>query len=217
MKDRTSFRQRGGFTLIELLIVIAIIAILAAILFPVFLQAREKARQTRCLNNLKQVAIAVMAYCQDYDDRFPNSGASWGTASFWWSQNQSTLAHVLLEPYLKNAAIFGCPSDRGQPYQGLCGTDAWKSLYKQCGSSYMYHHWHCTRSTNGIHSGRVYSKAREATRFPLFSEVWHWHMLMNRPKNEGPRRSVVYADGHWASMLEDPYLADDAVKQYADE
>ena len=62
--------KRKGFTLIELLVVIAIIAILAAILFPVFAQAREKARQTACLSNLKQLATGGMLYSQDYDEKF---------------------------------------------------------------------------------------------------------------------------------------------------
>ena len=63
--------RKRGFTLIELLVVIAIIAILAAILFPVFAQAREKARQTACLSNAKQIGTAVMLYAQDYDESFP--------------------------------------------------------------------------------------------------------------------------------------------------
>ncbi len=67
---------RRGFTLIELLVVIAIIAILAAILFPVFAQAREKARQTQCLSNLRQVGTAVMLYVQDYDESFPLQSSS---------------------------------------------------------------------------------------------------------------------------------------------
>jgi prepilin-type N-terminal cleavage/methylation domain-containing protein len=70
--------NRKGFTLIELLVVIAIIAILAAILFPVFAQARESARQTQCTNNQKQIATSVLMYVQDYDETFPMS-AYFGT------------------------------------------------------------------------------------------------------------------------------------------
>src|SRR5579862_9574425 len=70
-KGATSMRKQSAFTLIELLVVIAIIAILAAILFPVFAQAREKARQTMCLSNMKQISLAVLMYVQDYDEVTP--------------------------------------------------------------------------------------------------------------------------------------------------
>src|SRR5690349_3905542 len=70
---RRSSRVRRGFTLIELLVVIAIIAILAAILFPVFAQAREKARQSSCLSNMKQIGSALLMYVQDYDEVWPPS------------------------------------------------------------------------------------------------------------------------------------------------
>ena len=74
--------RRSGFTLIELLVVIAIIAILAAILFPVFARARESARKTQCLSNMKQLGNAVMMYTNDYDEYFPEmaSGGCWGRA-----------------------------------------------------------------------------------------------------------------------------------------
>ncbi len=98
---------RHGFTLIELLVVIAIIAILAAILFPVFAQAREKARQTSCLSNLKQTATATLMYVQDYDETFPLSlypgqnGASLCTNTFYHG----------IAPYQKSSQIMRCPSN----------------------------------------------------------------------------------------------------------
>lgn len=95
--------SRRGFTLIELLVVIAIIAILAAILFPVFAQAREKARQTSCLSNNKQYASAMLMYLQDYDETFPQSAVLTPTCV-------ETMYH-LIDPYVKNKQIAVCPSD----------------------------------------------------------------------------------------------------------
>jgi prepilin-type N-terminal cleavage/methylation domain-containing protein len=71
-------QERPGFTLIELLVVIAIIAILAAILFPVFAQARESARQATCLSNMKQIGTASMMYVQDYDETYPDQRSTKG-------------------------------------------------------------------------------------------------------------------------------------------
>jgi prepilin-type N-terminal cleavage/methylation domain-containing protein/prepilin-type processing-associated H-X9-DG protein len=101
----------SGFTLIELLVVIAIIAILASILFPVFAQAREKARQTSCLSNMKQIMLAELQYTQDYDEAH--------TDPFGYAPAQSWVQ--LLYPYTKNKGIFKCPSDvydRGTGYSG---------------------------------------------------------------------------------------------------
>ena len=91
-----------GFTLIELLVVIAIIAILAAILFPVFAKVREKARQTSCLSNEKQIGLAFMQYTEDNDELFPSTyyyGEGWAE---------------ILYPYVKSAAVFKCPDDNGR-------------------------------------------------------------------------------------------------------
>ncbi|MDR3706811.1 MAG: DUF1559 domain-containing protein [Capsulimonadaceae bacterium] len=100
---------KKAFTLIELLIVIAIIAILAAILFPVFATAREKARQSSCLNNLKQIGLAFIQYCQDYDETTPY--ACYGSSPCGSSGASSTTAGYLLNPYIKTAAVWRCPSD----------------------------------------------------------------------------------------------------------
>lgn len=103
MKNKTSLKR--AFTLIELLIVIAIIALLAAILFPVFGRARENARRSSCQSNLKQIMLATQQYVQDYDERFPLdvvSGVA-GTEPFGW-------ADALLV-YSKSTQIYQCPSD----------------------------------------------------------------------------------------------------------
>src|SRR5437773_834060 len=108
------FKRHKGFTLIELLVVIAIIAILAAILFPVFAQAREKARQTSCLSNMKQLSTALIMYVQDYDETLPknevidqNNWGAWPANHYLWS------SAWCIQPYIKNRQIFQCPSDSG--------------------------------------------------------------------------------------------------------
>jgi prepilin-type N-terminal cleavage/methylation domain-containing protein/prepilin-type processing-associated H-X9-DG protein len=107
--------KRRGFTLIELLVVIAIIAILAAILFPVFAQAREKARQATCLSNMKQIGLASNMYVEDYDETFP--GHDWTKSEGLYAMPDGRIyqGHVgwplLFYPYIKNQAVFICPSD----------------------------------------------------------------------------------------------------------
>ncbi len=105
---------RKGFTLIELLVVIAIIAILAAILFPVFAQAREKGRQTVCLSNLRQLSAAVLAYSTDYDGYYPRGVYGVGPVVY----------HLLdlIHPYVKGPDIYTCPS-----YPGPNGGMDWQA------------------------------------------------------------------------------------------
>jgi prepilin-type N-terminal cleavage/methylation domain-containing protein/prepilin-type processing-associated H-X9-DG protein len=109
-------RESSAFTLIELLVVIAIIAILAAILFPVFAQAREKARQASCLSNIKQISVGMLMYMQDYDECLPEPGL----AGVFRNATNSGLGqlyagvlpfHLAIQPYIKNYQVFACPSD----------------------------------------------------------------------------------------------------------
>ena len=123
--------MKKGFTLIELLVVIAIIAILAAILFPVFAQAREKARATQCLSNVKQIGTALIMYTTDQDDTLPstdpnflNFGADYTGGTFWFEGRSAPASNPTLDasfttyvgclmPYVKNTKLFVCPSDSG--------------------------------------------------------------------------------------------------------
>ncbi len=109
-------RRRIGFTLIELLVVIAIIAILAAILFPVFAQARESARQTTCLSNNKQVGLCVAMYIQDYDQTFPAQSKDGVLTVAAGAKTPVQNYYDELQPYCKNQNIWYCPSD--QPNTG---------------------------------------------------------------------------------------------------
>ena len=101
--QKKTMTVKSAFTLIELLVVIAIIAILAAILFPVFAQAREKARQISCLSNTKQLSLAVLMYAQDFDELLIPVAEGEDDKAILWPD--------LLEPYVKNAAVRRCPSD----------------------------------------------------------------------------------------------------------
>ncbi|MGE5531927.1 MAG: DUF1559 domain-containing protein [Bacteroidota bacterium] len=103
--------MRRGFTLIELLVVIAIIAILAAILFPVFAKAREKARQSSCNSNIRQLGIAMMTYVQDYDEMFP----------YYQFNNMTYPWRDAIVPYIKNTQMFTCPSRPKVAWGGVWG------------------------------------------------------------------------------------------------
>jgi prepilin-type N-terminal cleavage/methylation domain-containing protein len=158
---------RRAFTLIELIVVIAIIAILAAILFPVFAQAREKARTANCLSNLRQIGIASNLYLQDYDERFPFAGRDWQPASFVDVWNG-------LGPYIKNREMFLCRSD---------GTPAWnvqwvrqyakpveKQLLFPSSYSYLYAFYH--NFTGDQKAGPAQSMPLAAVAYPAQKAIF---------------------------------------------
>ena len=142
--------MRRAFTLIELLVVIAIIAILAAILFPVFAQAKEAAKKTSCLNNTKQIALAIYTYTTDFDDYYPQT--SWeqdpqnfmggiaynpanptGKYQVHWTYN--------IQPYMKNWKLFVCPSDPNPVTTDNPCPNGISDVGKLDGSGHMYCDW----------------------------------------------------------------------------
>jgi len=144
--------RKSAFTLIELLVVIAIIAILAAILFPVFAQAREKARQTTCLSNQKQVALALVQYMSDYDSTmvpfktkanfvwaYNGGNYYWGPYNGSYGGPQGTFWDALLQPYEKTWNVYICPSEPNTA--AFQYTDGQRELGPNFGlnGDYLYH------------------------------------------------------------------------------
>ena len=194
--------RRIGFTLIELLVVIAIIAILAAILFPVFARAREKARQSSCLSNMKQLGLGVLMYTQDYDEKLP-----------YGSSVPINLHYCLWEgtqPYIKNMQVLVCPSDGAAScLSGGCpplGTN-WGAEWASWRLSYGYNY-----SLEGQSVGRSQYPAETAILAEMIERPYFYqqgaalpnggigigytaspHRLSNR-HNEG--MNICFLDGH---------------------
>ncbi|MBI2299597.1 MAG: prepilin-type N-terminal cleavage/methylation domain-containing protein [Armatimonadetes bacterium] len=181
--------RRRGFTLIELLVVIAIIAILAAILFPVFAKAREKARQSSCLSNEKQIGLALMQYAQDFDEKYfryyLNQAGNFAPIGRGNTDCYVCLGDVL-QPYTKNNQIFGCPS---------LSTSPW-ALWHQ---SYAMNCQLNALSMGGVPGAANTPALAEAT-CHYFNPVGCWPAnglgvrYRNAAHNEGT--NVTYADGH---------------------
>ena len=145
--------MRRGFTLIELLVVIAIIAILAAILFPVFARAREKARQTSCLSNVKEIMLGVLMYAQDYDETLPRMRTTNGP--FNWVVWPSAVV-----PYIQNDQIWVCPSHRFN-HCSTPGAWAYVQWHDYFPISYSYNNW------NGQDAWAGYDGFNESGNLPL--------------------------------------------------
>ncbi len=200
--------MRKGFTLIELLVVIAIIAILAAILFPVFARAREKARQSSCLSNLKQHGIALLSYAQDYDEVHPpyyniliagyDDGVSHGGPS----------THGLWLPYILNVQLYSCPSMKPTPIYVYASGVSFESAYF-INIYYMYgwcygdelFDYYGTRDPS-----RIVALTEMSSIYPnvYAYQAWlarDWHPQAAFKHNAG--QNSVFADGHakWFTKL----------------
>ena len=213
--------MKKGFTLIELLVVIAIIAILAAILFPVFAQAREKARQTQCLSNAKQIGTAMIMYTTDYDGLYPasnvagayNGAGAWDTGGMWFSgcRGPAEVAGIvdidntpiyiqLITPYLKNQKIMICPSESGNVNNkdGKFIAGDWKRF-----TSYIMRIYLADYQT-GINFGQApyqalspYNNGPDS--FPRPAEVaiiTEWMISHGTKTGGGQALTAVFADGH---------------------
>ncbi|MGC4043418.1 MAG: DUF1559 domain-containing protein [Armatimonas sp.] len=204
----------AGFTLIELLVVIAIIAILAAILFPVFAQARAKARQAGCQSNLKQLGLALKMYVQDYDETWPSGNSvAGGTAGQNGSAGQNFgwpgWVSNPLRPYTKNQQIYRCLSQPEtafiDPWNG--GTATTNGMN---GVSYAYNYQSLTAVTEAAlpeqssaivmgDSGTAWWDGRyENTVFGWRARDWAWHTAKNYKLTEfhSQKNNFLFADGH---------------------
>ncbi|MCC6442628.1 MAG: prepilin-type N-terminal cleavage/methylation domain-containing protein [Armatimonadetes bacterium] len=158
--------RKRGFTLIELLVVIAIIAILAAILFPVFAQAREKARAISCMSNCKQIGNAFMMYVQDYDE---HTTIDLGASGLMTTAEGQQIAEIRYEsalyPYTKSIAIYVCPSN-GHKCQGGDCKRAWhfEEMFRNITPGY---------GMNACINGRSFAAIKSPASTLAFADSWH--------------------------------------------
>ena len=216
-------RRLRAFTLIELLVVIAIIAILAAILFPVFARLKEKANQTTCISNLKQIGLAINQYQGDYDEYFPHAVDFWDMYSGRWSNqeaiemiNAKRQLNIVLDAYIKNPELWHCPSDLGKSTLSWVSggsivnytlpLPAGKSSYFDAyGMSYIYRTWLCLVQGDGtrVQLGRLRHPSEQNV---LQDGGGYWHSRMKRAPNPNSAAdladqrywgyNVLFADGH---------------------
>ena len=211
-------QRKNGFTLIELLVVIAIIAILAAILFPVFAQAREKARQSGCQSNLKQIGLAFKMYVQDYDERWPNAApipcctnGRLGSTGKDFGYN-GWVSNALM-PYTKNQQIYICPSLNANgfndPYSNggtdtTNGTEAFSYAFNYV-SDYGVKEAAFTSVSNAIvmgDSGTAWWDCRYESGCGWRTRDWAWHAAKSFKQTEWHtgKNDFLFEDAHVKAM-----------------
>lgn len=222
-KSAASMKQKqDSFTLIELLVVIAIVAILAAFLFPVFSKVRERARQTQCLSNLRQLSLAVSLYVQDSDDHYPyggdpsdldtNSWKGWKGGKYWpailhMQVNNQTLPNVMAG-YVKKRDLWRCPDDNGFDIGGSfedIPLATHPSAYQAFGMSYLYTTLLALdgQTIGGVRAwsrGSPYNEHDSADVPLLMDHVRSWH---GGSKRSQERLNMVMIDGHAISVSRD--------------
>lgn len=202
--------RKRGFTLIELLVVIAIIAILAAILFPIFTRAKENARLSQCLNNLKQLGSATLLYTDDYSNRYPFAGPNSMYPHSPGPANGSPSIFVAIKKYSSNSEkIKWCPA-----------MAAWKPSERQSrGSSYWYYCPHNNPWCGGVPGTALcgYSTAdvRVPAQKPMITEVWdlHANYLRGNSNETVFMLPQLYCDGH-VKAFSCPDYKDRVKRQY---
>jgi prepilin-type N-terminal cleavage/methylation domain-containing protein/prepilin-type processing-associated H-X9-DG protein len=202
--------MRRAFTLIEILVVIGVLALLAALLFPVFAQARARTRQTACASNLRQLGQAMALYSSDFE-RFPRGldPADKYTPQIWQFfpgglqiMNETPLLPEVMKPYVNDQRLWQCAADTGFDVSDTTGLalDARPTCYAKFGMSYFYRTELMLRE-----------KAAEDLQFPAQTHVladgagaWHGSNWLNR--SEGRRYNVLFADGHVKGLSNEDYM-----------